>query len=201
MAGDGPGAITELLAAAGRGDGASTERLWRLVYDELHQAARRQMAREGSGHTLQTTALVNEAYLRLLGNDHVHWNSRRHFFAAAANAMRRICIDYARARGSAKRGGGVRPEPFEDGPGISHDPAEVLAIDDALEKLRADDPRKADVVILRYFAGLTVDETAQALELSPRTVDSDWRFARVWLYEELSKGATDSHDVTRPQDD
>ncbi|MFH1748429.1 MAG: sigma-70 family RNA polymerase sigma factor [Planctomycetota bacterium] len=191
MAEQQPDAITELLAAAGQGEVCAKNQLWALVYDELHRVAQRQMAREGSGHTLQTTALVNEAYLRLVGDQDIHWNSRRHFFAAAANAMRRICIDYARQRGSLKRGAGARPEPFEDGPGICHnDLAEVLAVDEALEKLRQQDPRKAEVVMLRYFAGLNVDETAQALELGPRTVESDWRFARLWLYNELSKGDT-----------
>ena len=185
------GAITQLLAAADGGDRAARERLWALVYDELRRIAQRQMAREGAGHTLQTTALINEAYLRLVGDEGMRCENRRHFFAAAANAMRRICIDYARRRESLKRGGSADREPLLEDPVLSQcDPAELLAVDEALHKLQHEDPRKAEVVMLRYFGGLAIDETAHALELAPRTVDSDWRFARVWLYRELTKGDT-----------
>jgi RNA polymerase sigma factor (TIGR02999 family) len=183
------GAITGLLEAAERGEASAQERLWLVVYDELHRVAQRQLAREGGEQLLQTTALVNEAYLRLVGDGEVHWNNRRHFFAAAAKAMRRICVDYARQRESLKRGGGAQAEPLSGVPPVlQDDPTEVLALDEALEKLRQQDPRKAEVVMLRYYAGLSVDETAQALGLAPRTVDSDWQFARVWLYRELTKG-------------
>lgn len=201
-----PSPVTELLAAAGRGDGGAHERLWALVYDELHRVARRQMADEAPGHTLQTTALVNEAYLRLIGDVDVQWANRRHFFAAAAKAMRRIRIDDARRRGRLKRGGPqpgneasrqqgnkvdasaarAKRVPLDEAVVFDDDPAEVLAVDEALSKLEQKDPRKAEIVQLRYFAGLTVDETADALGISPRTVDREWVFARAWLKRNLS---------------
>ncbi|MFH1748120.1 MAG: sigma-70 family RNA polymerase sigma factor [Planctomycetota bacterium] len=182
-----PSGITQLLAAVGQGDAEARDKLWALIYDELHRVAQHQMADEAPGRTLQTTALVNEAYLRLVGGDNVQWANRRHFFAAAAKAMRHIRVDYARKRNSLKRGAGWRAGlPVEEQGAFDRDADEALVIDEALSKLERTDPRKAEVVMLRYFAGLTVDETAEALELSPRTVDSDWRFARVWLKRELS---------------
>ncbi len=195
--------LTELLAAVGRGDDAARERLWAVIYDELRNIARRQLAGGAAGHTLQPTTLVHEAYLRLTANEDVHWENRRHFFAAAAQAMRQIRIDDVRKRNRLKRGGGgvaqgggevvgrprgLKPAALqpEDGPAVfDQDPAEVLAVDEALKKLEQADPRKAEVVMLRYFVGLTVQECAEALGLAPRTVEKYWQFARIWLYREL----------------
>lgn len=180
--------ITSLLSAVGNGDAGAADRLWRVVYDELHHVAKARMAREGRQNNLQTTVLVQEAYLRLMGGDGAAIPvNRRHFFAAAANAMRQFLVDDARKRGRAKRGGGRRPgEIGEAAAALDCDPAEVLALDEALAKLRTQDERKAEIVQLRYFAGLTVDETAEILEISPRQVDKEWRFAKAWLHRELS---------------
>ncbi len=181
--------ITQLLDATADGDSAATTKLWSVVYDEVHRLARAQLAHEGQGCSLQTTSLVNEAYLRLVGDGRVEWANRRHFFAAAAQAMRRILVDDARTRGRLKRGGGQTPGPLPDGlPAPEEDPAKVLAIDEALQKLEQADPRRAELVMLRYFAGLSIDETAAALDVSPRTVETGWRFAKAWLHRELSKG-------------
>jgi len=181
--------ITQLLAAVVRGDDSAAELLWVTIYDELHSLAQRQMANEAPGGTLQPTSLVHEAYLRLLGGEDVYWKNRRHFFAAAAKAMRQIRIDDARKRKRLKRGNGQKPVVLQEGPPVfDQDPTEVLAIDEALHKLRATDPRKAELVALRYFAGLTMDETAHAMELPARTMDREWSFARAWLHRELSKG-------------
>lgn len=180
--------MTQLLAAAARGDDSAFEHLWTLIYDELHAIAQRQMADEAPGRTLQPTALVHEAYMRLVGGDgQVQWANRRHFFTAAARAMRHVRIDDARKRKRQKRGGGEPAGPLPDSPAVfDQDPGEMLAIHDALDQLEIQDSRKAEVVMLRYFVGMTVDETAEALGISPRTVDSDWRFARLWLSRELS---------------
>ena len=180
--------ITSLLSAVGNGDAGAAERLWRAVYDELHRVAKARMAREGRRGDLQTTVLVQEAYLRLLGGEGATVPAnRRHFFAAAANAMRQFLVDDARRRGRAKRGGGRRPgELGEAAAALDCDPAEVLALDEALAKLRAHDERKAEIVQLRYFAGLSVDEAAEVLGVSPRMVDKEWRFAKAWLHRELS---------------
>ncbi len=193
--------ITALLAAAGHGDAAARERLWSVVYDELHRIAQGQLAGDGRRGPLQATTLVHEVYLRLFGSDHVSWNNRRHFYATAARAMRSIRVDDVRRRGRQKRGGGRPALPLGDcaaaearqvwggvngaDPG-DEDAGTLLAVDAALTKLERTDPRKAEIVMLRYFAGLTVDQTAEALGLSPRTVDSEWRFARAWLHQELS---------------
>ncbi len=181
--------VTQLLAALGQGDASAREELWSLVYDELHSLAQHQMAREAPGHTLQPTALVHESYLRLMGGDYnAQFANRRHFFAAAAQAMRRIRTDDARRRNRLKRGGGEKPGVLRDTPPtFDQDPAEVLAIDEALNKLKQTRPRAVEVVTLMYFAGLTGDETAEAMELSARTVDREWSFARVWLHRELSR--------------
>ncbi len=158
-----------------------------MIYGELRRVAQQQMAGEAAGHTLQPTALVHEAYFRLFGDNKVQWANRRHFFAAAAEAMRRIRVDDARRRGRLKRGGGERPGPILDGPPVfDQDPTEMLVVDEALNGLEQTDGRKAQVVKLRYFAGLTVDECAAALEVSPRTVDKDWAFARAWLHRKLT---------------
>ncbi|MFH0981790.1 MAG: ECF-type sigma factor [Planctomycetota bacterium] len=183
--------VTQLLDAAAQGDATAANRLWSVIYDELHRLAQAQMAQEGPGCSLQTTALVNETYLRLIGDGHVEWDNRRHFFAAAAKAMRRILVDDACRRGRLKRGGGQTPGPLlEEPPAPQEDPANVLAIDEALHKLEQADPPRAQIVMLRYFGGLSIDETAAALGVSPRTVDTGWRFAKAWLRRELSKGAS-----------
>lgn len=186
-----PSSVTQLLDAVGRGDRHAHDRLWALVYDELHAIAQRQMAGEADGRTLQTTALIHEAYIRLVGDGSPKWANRRHFFAAAAKAMRLIRTDGARKSSRLKRGGGRRREPLDDAhAAFVEDPATLLAVDEVLTRLEQRDPRKAEVVMLRYFAGLTIDETADALGLSPKTVDNEWRIARAWLYGELSKGDT-----------
>ena len=183
-----PGSLTQLLTAVNNGDTDAQDTLWTLVYSELRRIAGAQMRREVRGDALQTTALVNEAYLRLVGNEDVQWANRRHFFGAAAEAMRRIRVDDARRRGRLKRGGGQAAEPLQEEPAVAgHDPSEVLAINDSLAELEQQDARKAEVVKLRYFAGLSVDDTAHALGLSPRTVDNEWRFARAWLHRALSQ--------------
>jgi RNA polymerase sigma factor (TIGR02999 family) len=191
MSAPNPETVTQLLVAAGQGDAGADDRLWSLVYDELRRLARRQLANEGQGCTVESTALVHEAFLRLVGSEPVEWSNRRHFFASAARVMRHIRIEDARRRGRVKRGGGQRPDPIRDEPAIpENDAIEVLAIDEALKKLEQTAPRQAEVVMLRYFAGLSVDETAQVLGVSARTVDYEWRYARAWLHRELSKGDT-----------
>jgi len=187
MADEAERSLTRLLADVGAGDESARTRLWAEVYDELRRMAHRQMGGERAGGTLQTTILVHEAYLRLTGDGDVAWNHSGHFFAAAAEAMRRICVDYARKRGSAKRGGQRRRVPLEEeGPAVlDQDADEVLAVDEALGRLEQAAPRQAQVVKLRYFAGLTGEQIAAVVGVSPRTVDSDWRFARTWLFREL----------------
>ena len=183
--------ITQLLAAANQGDSSAVRQLWSVIYDELRRIARRQVADEAPAHAREPTTLVHEAYFRLMGGDGVEWSDRKHFFGAAARAMRQIRVDDARRRNRLKRGGGQRPGALiDDPPALDEDPAEVLAVHEALDKLEREDPRKAEVVTLRYFAGLTVEECASALDVSPRTVDNEWRFARIWLHRELSKGDT-----------
>ncbi len=184
--------MTKLLAAVGRGDESAHERLWAMIYDELHGIARQQMADEAAPRTMQPTVLVHEAYLRLLGGDgDIRWANRRQFFSVAAKIMRHIRIDDARKRKSLKRGGGESPRALEGELGaFDQDPTEVLAVHEALAKLEETEPRRAEVVVLRYFAGLGVDEVAEVIGVSPRTVDADWRHARAWLHRELSRGDT-----------
>lgn len=179
--------ITSLLSAVSNGDAGAAERLWRAVYDELHGIAHARMAREGRRGDLQTTVLVQEAYLRLVGSEGAAIPAnRRHFFAAAANAMRQFLVDDARKRGRQKRGAGQRPAELSEEPAtIDCDPAEILSLDEALTRLRALSERKAEIVQLRYFAGLSVDEAAEVLGISPRQVDKEWRFAKAWLHREL----------------
>jgi RNA polymerase sigma factor (TIGR02999 family) len=166
-----PAEVTLLLRAWGRGDRAAFDQLVPLVASELHELARRYMRREHAGHTLQTTALVNEAYLRLVGADHVNWRDRAHFFAIAANLMRRILVDHARAHGYQKRGGGAVRVPLDEGQLPSPVPGtDVVALDEALDALAAFDPRAAQIVELRFFGGLTVEETASVVGVSPRTI-------------------------------
>lgn len=185
-----PAEVTRLLHAAGAGDQKAASELLPLVYEELRKLARAKMAAEhggGIGQTIQPTALVHEAYLRLVGDTDVRWNGRGHFFAAAAQAMRRILVDRARQRKALKRGGG-QPRASSDlleAAEAEPPPEEVLALDIALEKLARFGKRRVDVVMLRYFAGLSVEETALALDISPATVKNEWRFARAWLRREL----------------
>lgn len=180
--------VTSLLSAVGNGDAGAADRLMRLVYDELHRVAHVRVAREGRNGDLQTTVLVQEAYLRLLGGDGAAFpQNRRQFFAFAANAMRQYLVDDARKRGRIKRGGGQPAAEFSETiAGFDHEPAEILAVDEALQKLKQRDPQKAKIVELRYFTGLSVDETAEVLGISPRQVDKEWHFVRAWLHRELS---------------
>ena len=179
--------VTQILAAmSGENREATMERLIPLVYDELRALARAQLRHERPDHSLQATALVHEAYLRLLGSDRPSWNDQSHFFRAAAEAMRRILIEHARKRGRIKRGGKrVRVELSSVDLASEQDLDEILALDDAFQRLEEQDSKAADVVRLRFFAGLSVEETAKALDLSERTVKREWAFARAWLYDAL----------------
>lgn len=179
-------AVTELLVAWGGGDDSALEQLMPLVHAELYRLARREMRGEREGHTLQTTALVNEAYLRLVKLTGVTWNDRVHFFAMSARLMRRILVDHARSRLYLKRGGGVALLAFDEGLTIGIQPGpDLVALDDALQALAALDARKSQVVELRFFGGLSVDETAAALNVSSGTVMRDWRLAKAWLLKQL----------------
>jgi RNA polymerase sigma-70 factor (ECF subfamily) len=183
-----PQQVTILLRAWSEGEDAALEQLLPLVYRELRLMARRHMYGEKCGHTLQTTALVNEAYLRLLDSRKVNWQNRAHFFAISAQLMRRTLVDFARARGYQKRGGGFERTTLDEG---SIAPVEkgraLIALDDALQALARVDARKCKVVELRFFGGLSVNETAAVLEVSADTVFRDWRFAKAWLMREMSK--------------
>jgi RNA polymerase sigma factor (TIGR02999 family) len=179
--------VTLLLRAWGEGDAQALERLTPLVYKELHRIARGYMRRERPNHTLQTTALVNEAYVRLVDVRRVNWQDRAHFFAVCARAMRRILVDHARSRGYLKRGGGQIGIQLDEASGIGWSPdSNILELDEALNRLSALDPRKGKVVELRFFGGLGVGETAEALRISPETVMREWKLARAWLYRELT---------------
>jgi RNA polymerase sigma factor (TIGR02999 family) len=185
-----PADVTSLLVAWSAGDESALAALVPRVYDELHRIARSHMRAERPGRTLQTTALVHEAYLRLVDVRRIRWESRAHFLSVAAAAMRRILVDAARRRGAAKRGGGRAPVPLDDVALPSSDRgASLVALDDALTSLSAIDPRKGRVVELRYFGGLTVAETAAVLRISPETVQRDWRVARAWLLRALTGDA------------
>jgi RNA polymerase sigma factor (TIGR02999 family) len=183
-----PGDITNLLRVWSDGDERAFDRLIPLVYDELHRMALRYLAGERSNVSLQATGLVNEVCLRLLGWDQVRWQNRGHFFGVSAQMMRRVLVDIARRRQAERRGGAaVVHVPLDRIDVACNEPdAEVVAVDDALERLAVHDPRKARVVELRFFGGLSLDETAQALGVSPRTAQNDWAFARAWLYRELT---------------
>ena len=183
----GPGEITRLLAEWSRGDQAALDRLVPMVYDELRRIASNYMRGERSGHLLQTTALVNEAYLRLMDRQQVSCETRTQFFGVAAQVMRRVLVDYARGRDRVKRGQGVAPLSLDDVAVLSDDRAEeLLAINTALDGLTAFDPRKGRVFELRYFGGMTVEEAAEVLSLSPVTVARDWRMAKLWLRREIA---------------
>ena len=180
--------ITQLLLAWNGGDELALDRLMPLVHDELHRLAHRYMAGERLGHPLQTTALVNEAYLRLIDSSRVRWQNRAHFFAVSAQLMRRILVDVARARKKLKRGGEAIQVSLDDAMAISSEPGtDLIALDEALTALAAFDERKSKVVELRFFGGLTVEETAEVLKVSPMTVMRDWGLAKVWLMRELEK--------------
>ena len=187
-----PQEVTQLLLDWGQGDQAALDKLIPLVYQELRMLAQRHMRRENPGHTLQTTALVHEAYVRLIDQKNVRWQNRAHFFAVAARLMRRILLDRARWRLCAKRGGGARQMSLDEAADFSLDrAAEMIALDDALESLAAIDPRKSQVVEMRFFGGLSVEETAETLQVSPETVLRDWRLAKVWLLREMSGETSD----------
>lgn len=188
---DGTNRVPEVLRAVADGEATLSDDLIPLLYDRLRGLARRRLAKEPPGQTLQTTDLVHEAYLRLVDDSHRTWDGRRHFFGAAAQAIRRILVDRARARGRVKRGGGRRRVPLEDGfQTWDPDPNELLALEDALEGLQAIDERKCEIATLRVFVGFTNDETAELLGVSRRTVEDEWRFTRVWLKRELQRGLT-----------
>jgi RNA polymerase sigma factor (TIGR02999 family) len=180
--------ITSLLLAWNAGDSEALARLIPLVQDELHRLAHSYIARERPGHTLQTTALLNEAYMRLVDSSRVRWQNRAHFFAVSAQLMRRILVDFARARQKRKRGGDLVHVSLDEAPEISRERSpDLIALDDALQALASLDERKSKVVELRFFGGLSVEETAEVLNVSPITVMRDWGFAKVWLLRELDR--------------
>ena len=183
-----PHEVSRLLRAWSSGDEAALQTLIPLVYEELHRIARRYMGREREGHTLQTSALVNEAYLRLVDWKNVEWQNRAHFFAVSAQMMRRILVDFARDRRYLKRGGGALQVSLAEAAGMTSERGtDLVALDDALNSLAEVDQRKSKVVELRFFGGLSVDETAEVLKVSAETVMRDWRLAKVWLLRELEK--------------
>jgi RNA polymerase sigma factor (TIGR02999 family) len=187
-----PGEVSQLLVAWNKGDGAALNRLMPLVYEELRRMARRHMGRQQPGGTLQTTALINEAYVRLVGQPAKKWQNRSHFFAVGAQAMRHILVDYARSRQSAKRGGGVRPVSLDEAMLVTDERGtDLVALDDALTELAALHPRQSRVVECRFFGGLTAEETAEVLQVSPDTVMRDWRMAKAWLHRALGQSEQD----------
>jgi RNA polymerase sigma factor (TIGR02999 family) len=192
-----PNEFTVLLKAWSAGNESAREKLVPLVYRNLHHMARRYMAGERSGHTLQTTALVNEVYLRLVDTREMDWKNRAHFFAICAQLMRHILTDFARSHRSLKRGGGAAAIPLDESLHTGS-PAEFVALDDALKALTVLDERKSQVVELRFFGGLSVQETAEVLKVSPATVLRDWRLAKVWLLREMSPEQRREGRRTRP---
>jgi RNA polymerase sigma-70 factor (ECF subfamily) len=184
-----PGEVTRLLKAMHDGDSAAAEDLLPLVYAELHRIAAAYMRRERDGHTLQATALINEAYLRLVGED-IEWTNRAHFIGLAAHVMRRVLVDYARQHNAERRAGGLKRVEMEDNLAIAPERLdEVLSLDEAMAKLAAINPRQARVVELRYFGGLSVEQISQILNVAPRSVKRDWALARIFLFRELNPGA------------
>ncbi len=179
--------VTQLLVAWSNGDSSARDSLMPLVHDELRRLAHRYMGRERGNHTLQTSALVNEAYLRLIDQKDVHWQNRAHFFGIAARIMRRILVDYARKKGFAKRGGDLQPVALDEAMIVSPErAAEVVALDDALNCLAKLDHRKSQIIELRFFGGLSIEETAEVLGVSAGTVMRDWTFAKAWLRREIT---------------
>jgi RNA polymerase sigma factor (TIGR02999 family) len=188
---DRPGDVTTLLRLVKAGDSAAESQLLELVYPQLRTIARRYMRRERTGHTLQPTALVNEVYLQLIGQMEKEWQNRSHFYAVAAQSMRRILVDYARQRKAAKREGNRQRVELTDALAISADRLdEILAIDEALQRLAEFDPRRSKVVEMRFFGGMTEDEVAEVLGVGTRTVKRDWNVAKAWLHGELVSRAT-----------
>src|SRR5262245_43600444 len=184
--------VTQLLADWSGGDSGALEKLIPLVQPELHRLAHHYMGREAIGHTLQTTALLNEAYLQLVDDPKRNWQNRTHFVAAAAQLMRRIMVDHARERRALKRGGGALKVSLDDAALVTEQRSEeLLALDEALEKLAALDPLKSQIVELRYFGGLTIEEVATFLKMSHRSVEREWTIAKAWLYRALSGKETD----------
>jgi len=182
--------ITQLLAEWIDGNQAALDELYPLVYNELHRLARRYMSRERKGHTLQATALINEAYVRLVDQKNVHWANRSHFFAISAQIMRRILIDHARRHAYAKRGGGAQQVSLDDVAMVARDlSSDLVQLDEALKTLAKMDARRCHVVELRYFGGLSNEEIAGVLKVSENTVTRDWNLARAWLYQHLSGSA------------
>ena len=183
-----PKKVTQLLLDWSNGDQEALDQLVPLVHQELHRLAKLYMRRESPGHTLQTSALVNEAYVRLIDQKNAHWKNRAHFFGVAAQLMRRILIDYARSHQYAKRGGGARKLSLDEVALVS-DPraAELIALDDALTSLASFDQRKSQIVDLRFFGGLSIEEAAEVMGISPRTVEYEWRKAKAWLHREISR--------------
>ena len=181
-------AVSQLLKDWGQGDESALDKLIPLVYEELRKIAHHQMARERAGHTLQTTALVNEVCLRLIGGAEIPWQDRAHFMALSAQLMRRVLVDHARGRGRAKRGGAIQKLSLDESLAIPAGPdADIVRLDDALNSLAAADARKAKTVELRFFGGFSVEETAKVLNVSVRTVMNDWKFAKVWLLREMQR--------------
>ena len=180
--------LTQLLIDWSNGDQAALDKLMPLIDAELRRLAHRYMTRERAGHTLQTTALVNEAFLRLVNRKNLHWQNRAHFFGIAAQLMRTILVDHARSHASAKRGGGARKLELDEAMVVSQQKAsEVIALDDALKQLALLDPQQSRIVELRFFGGLTVEEAAEVLQVSPATIKREWSTAKAWLYHELAK--------------
>lgn len=191
-----PQEVTQLLADWGKGDRSALDKLFPLVHSELRRIAQRQMSQERPGHTLQATALVNEAYLKLAGQQGFDWQNRAHFFAVCAQVMRHILIDHARAHARDKRGGGAVKVSLNDALVVAEDQAShFIALDEALRGLESLDPQKGKIVELRYFGGLSVDEAAEVMNLSPRTVRREWQRAKAWLYRMMTEGI---EDETRP---
>jgi RNA polymerase sigma factor (TIGR02999 family) len=183
--------VTQLLGEWSNGDEGALGKLFPLVHPELHRLAHHYMSRERIGHTLQTTAVLNEAYLRMVDNSQPVWQGRTHFIAAAAQMMRHIMVDHARKQQSLKRGGGALKVTLDEAALVTETRSqELLDLDEALERLAAQDARKSQIVELRYFGGLTVEETAEFLKLSQRTVEREWTAAKAWLYRELSEEET-----------
>jgi RNA polymerase sigma factor (TIGR02999 family) len=187
--------ITELLIAWSGGDKNALDQVMQIVYEELHRLAHRHLAKERQDHTLQTTALVNEAYLKLIDQKSVKWQSRSHFFALSSQLMRRILVDYARSRQYAKRGGGASALPLDEALIVAPErAAEMIALDEALTELAKHDERKARIVELRFFAGMSIEETAELLRVSPGTVMKDWTLAKAWLQREMERSKADQND-------
>ncbi len=192
--------VTRILIAIEGGDSRAAAKLLPLVYEQLRAIARQRMAQERAGHTLQATALVHEAYLRLVGGQQVPWMNRAHFYLAAAEAMRRILIEHARKRDRVKRGGDRRRVPVSVADlAAEQDSEEILAVDEAVRRLEETDAQAAKVVQLRFFAGLSVDETARALDLSPRTIAREWAYARAWLHNALQGEEPTEHGQGAPR--